>query len=232
MATKCHVCGFQNAEGDEFCDECGVKLQLPGEAPSAAVTAAHAPVTAPPASAPTTPPSVPCPACRAPQQASSRFCNGCGARMRAEDGSPAGGCPRCGAPVDADDDFCASCGDPRKPIDASGLTIPAASERRVPAEEAVFKLTVVTGHEKDRVYLMDKDEARLGRGGDNDVILGTDGYVSSRHTRVFRTAEGFFVEDMGSTNGTFLRVKKPAKLVSGDEIKVGQSIFRFEPSGD
>ncbi len=72
----------------------------------------------------------------------------------------------------------------------------------------------------------------------NELMLGreaikehghTDGRLSRRHARVFVKADGqMWVEDLGSTNGTFLngkRIAEPAKLRLGDEITVGRTTF-------
>jgi len=52
-----------------------------------------------------------------------------------------------------------------------------------------------------------------------------DTYISSFHARIFRRDDGWYVEDLGSTNGTYLnqrRVTSPAELRAGDRLKVGK----------
>jgi pSer/pThr/pTyr-binding forkhead associated (FHA) protein len=52
-----------------------------------------------------------------------------------------------------------------------------------------------------------------------------DTYISSFHARIFRRDDGWYIEDLGSTNGTYLnqrRVTSPAELRAGDRLKVGK----------
>jgi len=71
---------------------------------------------------------------------------------------------------------------------------------------------------------MQSGEAVIGKTDDCDLPLHSDGYVSRRHARVYETGDGIFVEDLGSANGTFLRVSTPRKLEPGDEIVVGKTV--------
>ena len=71
----------------------------------------------------------------------------------------------------------------------------------------------------------------IGRGGQNDIPLDGDEFSSARHARFERRRDGFWVEDAGSTNGTFVngaRVTTPRRLVAGDVVRVGQTDFRVE----
>jgi hypothetical protein len=57
-------------------------------------------------------------------------------------------------------------------------------------------------------------------------IRPDDTYLSSFHARIFRRDDGWYVEDLGSTNGTYLnqrRVTSPAELRAGDRLKVGKT---------
>jgi pSer/pThr/pTyr-binding forkhead associated (FHA) protein len=67
---------------------------------------------------------------------------------------------------------------------------------------------------------------RIGRGAESDVPLDGDSTVSSRHAVVTRRADGLWVEDAGSTNGTFVngaRVTSPRLLQPGDVVRVGHT---------
>jgi hypothetical protein len=70
---------------------------------------------------------------------------------------------------------------------------------------------------------------RLGRSSDNDLHLN-DTFVSSHHARMSVTAEGLLLEDLGSTNGTFLNGEEVGRawLQPGDEVAVGDTVFRVE----
>jgi pSer/pThr/pTyr-binding forkhead associated (FHA) protein len=65
---------------------------------------------------------------------------------------------------------------------------------------------------------------QIGRAEACQVRL-EDTYISSFHARIFRRDDGWYVEDLGSTNGTYLnqrRVTSPAELRAGDTLKVGK----------
>jgi hypothetical protein len=70
---------------------------------------------------------------------------------------------------------------------------------------------------------------RLGRSSNNDLHLD-DTFVSSHHARISSTAEGLLLEDLGSTNGTYVNGEETdrAWLTPGDEVAVGDTIFRVE----
>ena len=72
----------------------------------------------------------------------------------------------------------------------------------------------------------------IGRSRDSDVQI-SDRYASSLHARVFSRAGRFFVEDMNSTNGTLLNgatLQGEAELIDGDNVQIGDTVFRFEVS--
>ena len=151
-----------------------------------------------------------CPACNKPGGDRERFCSDCGARLIAM--APRSAlCPSCSTPVDPSDRFCKQCGE----------RLPAASATLVP------RLVMVSTGGQERVYPLTGSELTIGRAPQNDIPLTADLYVSSRHARVFTEEEKVFLEDVESTNGTFLRVRDRAELAEGDEIKIGQSILRF-----
>ncbi len=70
------------------------------------------------------------------------------------------------------------------------------------------------------------DELTVGRAGGCGVSLPDDTFVSQIHARVYRRDGKLYVEDLGSTNGTYLNTKKlttPAALRKGDRIQVGRT---------
>jgi hypothetical protein len=69
-------------------------------------------------------------------------------------------------------------------------------------------------------------EVTVGRGGGCAVLLTEDSFVSQIHARMFRRDGDLFVEDLGSTNGTFLNGKKvsaPVPVRKGDKIQFGRT---------
>jgi FHA domain len=72
----------------------------------------------------------------------------------------------------------------------------------------------------------------LGRGSGNDVNLARDEYASTKHARVEPRRDGVWVEDVGSTNGTYLngiRITRAKKLAPGDVVRIGETELRYEP---
>jgi pSer/pThr/pTyr-binding forkhead associated (FHA) protein len=74
------------------------------------------------------------------------------------------------------------------------------------------------------------DGALLGRGEQADIQL-EDGFASSRHARLVPQGDVMVLEDLGSTNGTYLNgepLRGPQPLHAGDRIRIGDSEFSFE----
>jgi len=79
------------------------------------------------------------------------------------------------------------------------------------------------------VFVIGRDETILGREV-GDIVFSGDPFMSRRHAALTRNpAEGTFtLRDLGSSNGTFLRVRGEVELESGDHLRIGQHLFRFE----
>ncbi len=94
----------------------------------------------------------------------------------------------------------------------------------------LYKLVMKSGPEENKEYPLEKEECVIGRELINDLII-SDPEISRRHARLFKKKEQYFVEDLGSTNGTFCsgkRLTKPVQLKNGDSIALGKSIvFEF-----
>jgi pSer/pThr/pTyr-binding forkhead associated (FHA) protein len=85
--------------------------------------------------------------------------------------------------------------------------------------------------EEDDELLLDSAALLVGRGSGNDVNLARDEYASSNHARVEPRRDGVWVEDVGSTNGTYLngtRLTKAKRLTPGDILRVGETEMRYE----
>lgn len=68
----------------------------------------------------------------------------------------------------------------------------------------------------------------MGRNEDNMVVL-EDRYVSSHHLKIYFRNTDYILEDLNSTNGTFInevRIKNKVTLNKGDKIRVGTSTFK------
>lgn len=70
----------------------------------------------------------------------------------------------------------------------------------------------------------------IGRTSQNDVALDGDEFASAHHARVEPRRDGVWVEDLGSTNGTYVngvRIDRPRRLEAGDVVRVGETDLRF-----
>ena len=82
-----------------------------------------------------------------------------------------------------------------------------------------------------QVQVLDSAALTVGRGPANDLSLEGDEYASARHARFEPRHDGVWVDDIGSTNGTFvngIRLSQARKLKPGDVVRVGETDFRFE----
>ena len=82
---------------------------------------------------------------------------------------------------------------------------------------------------KGRSYDL-REEQTVGRAAGCQITLD-DTYVSQLHARVFAKDGGWFVEDLGSTNGTYLNAKRVSgalALKRGDRIKIGATVMETE----
>jgi hypothetical protein len=91
---------------------------------------------------------------------------------------------------------------------------------------ASFRLVVRRGPQPNQVFELTRDTITLGRDITNDITIN-DPEVSRHHTRMIRTGTGYTVEDLRSTNGTFVnrqRVTGPYALSHGDMIGLGETV--------
>lgn len=92
--------------------------------------------------------------------------------------------------------------------------------------QGAFRLIERTGPNPGAVYDLTKDVTLVGRDVTNDVVVN-DPEVSRQHARLTRTPGGFVLEDLGSTNGTFVngeRLSAPRILNPGDLIGLGEKV--------
>jgi hypothetical protein len=78
---------------------------------------------------------------------------------------------------------------------------------------------------------LDSSPLLLGRGSRNDVDLSRDEFASADHARIEPRRDGVWLEDVGSTNGTYLngiRLTRPKRLTPGDIVRVGETELRYD----
>ncbi len=90
-----------------------------------------------------------------------------------------------------------------------------------------FKLILKSGSDIGTTYPLEKTEIFLGRDLSNDIVIN-DPEVSRRHARLVLTGNTYAIEDLGSTNGTFLRGQRltaPVVLTPSENITLGENVL-------
>lgn len=94
-------------------------------------------------------------------------------------------------------------------------------------------LVMIYGPALGKRFPLTNEETTLGRGADNTIVIDMDN-VSRLHARVVKQDDGYYVEDLGSTNGSYvndIEVKKD-RLRNGDLAKIGGAILKFIQGGN
>jgi two-component system, cell cycle response regulator len=93
-------------------------------------------------------------------------------------------------------------------------------------------LVTIYGRELGRQYKLGA-ETSIGRGAENQIVLDMDN-VSRQHARVLNKKDGFYIEDLNSTNGTYVNdiEIKYERLRNGDLLKIGGAILKFLQGGN
>lgn len=117
----------------------------------------------------------------------------------------------------------------------------AVRQRVVAADRPGRRLPPVGGavdgsHDLDRLVALEHQRSRrtaapilIGRGPDAAIRLDDD-YVSTRHARIAASGDQWFVEDLGSTNGTYVgsaRITQPTTLTLGTQVRIGKTVVEL-----
>jgi hypothetical protein len=120
--------------------------------------------------------------------------------------------------------------DSQPPADATGLhSASAVAGADVVHRSPQLVVVRAPGHDAGMIYDIDGDLV-LGRGDRAEIRL-EDPFASSRHARVYEQGNVVAIEDLGSTNGTYLNeevLQSPRPLHPGDRVRIGDSEFTFE----
>lgn len=201
-----------------------------------------------------------CPTCQTANLESSRFCDECGTRL-ASAAPPAPAEPQVSAPPAYVPPPPAAFSPPNpgtnsnpvaRPVSVTSVGIPAMDmevETRVSMQGlnnssgvAHASLVIERGDVPGTEFKLVNDESTIGRwDADNgifpDVDLDAhdaDAKVSRRHARIVRNNGSYFIEDLGSTNGTYVNRGRrllpgnPQAIKDGDEVIVGKTFLRFQ----
>ncbi len=236
---KCQNCGTDNLDGSEYCDECGSRLAVAAGVQSSGYVQVQPPAPPPPPAftRETVTPKPATPYTPPPAQIMQ---------------VPAAPVPVSPVPIPPA---------PNQPPASPGQTAAPQSAARPPANKTVAlrqqdgslnnpdasapgvraRLTIQRGGRIGKEFVIINDESLIGRwdadgGIFPDVDLDQDdpeAKISRRHARVLIQSDQFFIEDLGSTNGTF--VNRGQRLLpgnrhplnQGDEIIVGKTFLKF-----
>jgi len=93
----------------------------------------------------------------------------------------------------------------------------------------VAQLTISNGDAAGRIIALTESEYNMGRQRDNQIQISDLG-ISGYHARIFRTADGYAIEDLKSRNGTWINGGRifHATLRNGDQLRLGATDLKFE----
>jgi hypothetical protein len=103
-------------------------------------------------------------------------------------------------------------------------------EKRAPRPGALVVVSSPDLEEGERLELT-HEQVTIGRGPLNDLQLLEDDFASGRHALIDPRRDGVWVEDLGSTNGSFVngvRLASSRRLAPGDIVRIGETDFRYE----
>ena len=180
-----------------------------------------------------------CERCKTENLDGSQYCDECGAPLKPNPRSPSG---FGGSAVDGNGRKAVS-GSLKQPEFATSQPTPVfrVSSPVSPMTKAHASLVIERGRSAGKKFMLSAEESQIGRwdadgGVFPDIDLDPDdpeAKVSRRHARITLRNGEYFVEDLGSTNGTFVNRGKrllpgqPQPLRESDEIIVGKTFLRF-----
>ena len=179
-----------------------------------------------------------CPNCSAQNADASTFCSQCGfdlTGMSSQASKAAGAgwkCPSCGHQNDGGGKFCIECGT-RKPEGASAPTQGGSAKTQffgAMQEAGRAKLVLIKGGGFEGVSYQLNDSQHIAGRADGFILFPDDPYCSSRHANFHYEGGTFYVTDLNSLNGVYVRIAQPLTLKAGMYVRIGEQLFRFENS--
>ncbi len=119
-------------------------------------------------------------------------------------------------------------------VPVEDATSESREEARGPADlragvEPRLEVVAAMGHEPDTVFEIG-DGMTLGRSNGADLLVD-DPFASAAHARIFPRGPFMYIEDLGSTNGTYLngrQLRRAEQLKPADTVRIGDSEYRYE----
>jgi len=106
---------------------------------------------------------------------------------------------------------------------------PKRQPKQKPRRGTPTHVLVVDGANKGERADLAAAPILIGRGNDAAIRLDDD-YVSTRHARIAASADQWFVEDLGSTNGTYIgtaRITQPTTVTLGTQVRIGKTVLEL-----
>lgn len=198
--TPCEYCDMARAAGARYCPRCGrdLNLAVPSEPPLDTDFRQDGPGETPPPA-------------HLGRGGADRLVSSAmpPKQMVPPPASNASTACKCGRILPEDSNFCPGCGASISTDATSGyfLCINNSGDPPMPVKD---------------------DGCVIGKDTNCNVVISDDEFVSRRHARL-RLEDGLvFLEDLGSSNGTLLRIRRPIILEAGDEILIGTRMMRLE----
>jgi pSer/pThr/pTyr-binding forkhead associated (FHA) protein len=95
-----------------------------------------------------------------------------------------------------------------------------------PAKGYIGRIALIIGRDVvGNAFPVPESGVHLGRER-GDVLFPEDGYVSGLHCRLSWDGQRLFLTDLGSSNGSFVRIHGEADITTGDVLLMGQQLFR------
>ena len=139
-------------------------------------------------------------------------------------------CPSCGrpTPVGTRCVYCATVTD----LDLKSLQLDYLKQSDAkPAEEPLSQSVVIVVKKTGQRYSIQANKVKIGRDPSNQVVIPDDTFTSRHHAWITFEESDFWLEDLGSTNGTLLNghpVVKRQILSAGDKVRVGHTELTFD----
>ncbi len=112
-----------------------------------------------------------------------------------------------------------------------GVVAPGAAAAKVRKGRAAHQLVVTAGALAGTKITLGEHPITIGRAEDSTLVI-TDDYASARHARLVPRSGQWLLEDMGSTNGTYLdrsKVSGPTPVPLGVPIRIGRTALELRP---
>jgi pSer/pThr/pTyr-binding forkhead associated (FHA) protein len=138
-------------------------------------------------------------------------------------------CGRCGGVVDAGG-RCTVCGAPQAPVNPQNSSgqMPAQGQggKPISSSRPAFLYNKLTNER----YPLTQSVSKIGRDQTNNISITNDHYISRHHSWVLQMQGGYWIEDLGSTNGTLVNgelLGERRQINPGDRLTIGKTELIF-----